>query len=136
MTKKPVLTDEEIRLFELKYSVIKKKLPRFIRQESWRYVRIKESWRRPRGKDSKMRLRKKGRPPLPRIGYRTPKLVRGRHPSGFEEVLVYNVKDIEAKVTDPNKQAIRIAGSVGKRKRMEIIKYADKHGIRVLNRRL
>jgi len=136
MTKKPMLTEEEIRLFELKYSVIKKKLPRFIRQESWRYVRIKENWRRPRGKDSKMRLRKKGRPPLPRIGYRTPKLVRGRHPSGFEEVLVYNVKDVEIKVTDPNRQAIRIAGSVGKRKRMEIIKYADKHGIRVLNRRL
>ncbi len=136
MTKKPVLTEDEVRLFKLKYGVIRKKLPRFIRQESWRYVRIKENWRRPRGKDSKMRLKKKGYPLSPRIGYRTPKLIRGRHPSGFEEILVYNVKDIEAKVSDPSRQAIRIAGAVGRRKRMEIIKYADEHGIRVLNRRL
>jgi large subunit ribosomal protein L32e len=50
--------------------------------------------------------------------------------------LVYNVKDVEMKVKDPGRQAIRIAGSVGRRKRMEIIEYADKHGIKVLNRRL
>jgi large subunit ribosomal protein L32e len=136
MSRKPTLSEEEMRLFKLKYEVIKKKLPRFIRQESWRYVRIKESWRRPRGKDSKMRLHKKGRPPLVKVGYRTPKLVRHFHPSGFQEVLVYNVKDVEMKVKDPGRQAIRIAGSVGRRKRMEIIEYADKHGIKVLNRRL
>lgn len=136
MSGRPRLSDNEIRLFKLKYEVIKKKLPRFIRQESWRYVRVKDSWRRPRGKDSKMRLHKKGRPPLVRIGYRTPKLVRGLHPTGFEEILVYNVKDVETKVTDPERQAIRIAGSVGRRKRVMIIKYADEHGIRVLNRRL
>lgn len=136
MTRKPVLTEEETRLFKLKYSIIKRKLPSFIRQESWRYIRIKESWRRPRGKDSKMRLHKKGRPPLPKVGYRTPRLVRGRHPSGFEEVLVYNVKDIELKVNNPSRQAIRIGSSVGRRKRIEIIRYADEHGIRVLNRRL
>ncbi len=136
MPRKPKLTEEEVRLFKLKYEVIKPRMPRFIRQESWRYVRIKESWRRPRGKDSKMRLRKKGYPKSPRVGYRTPKLVRGRHPSGFIEVLVHNVDEVRKLVTDPERQAIRIAASVGRRKRIEIIKYADEHGIRVLNRRL
>ncbi len=136
MPRKPVLTEEEERLLKLKYEVLRPKMPRFIRQESWRYVRIKESWRRPRGKDSKMRLHKKGYPKSPRIGYRMPKLIRGRHPSGFIEVLVYNVKDVKRLVTDPARQAIRIASSVGRRKRLEIIKYADMMGIRVLNRRV
>lgn len=136
MPKKPELSEEEVRLFKLKYEVLKPKMPRFIRQESWRYVRIKENWRRPRGKDSKMRLKKKGRPKLPGIGYRTPRLVRGRHPSGFIEVLVHNVEEVKKLVSDPSRQAVRIAASVGRRKRLEIIKYADEHGIRVLNRRV
>lgn len=134
MPRKPRLTEEEKRLLEYKYKVLKPRMPDFIRQESWRYVRIKENWRRPRGKDSKMRLHKKGRPPLVKIGYGTPALVRGRHPSGFEEVLVYNPNDVKNKVSDPSRQAIRIASSVGKRKRIEIIKLADELGIRVLNR--
>ena len=133
---KAALSEEEKRLFELKYKIIRKKLPKFIRQESWRYIRIKDSWRRPRGKDSKMRLHKKGFPPLPKIGYRTPKLVRGLHPSGFEEVLIYNINDIKKLVINPSRQAIRIAASVGKRKRMAIIEYADSHNIKVLNRRV
>ena len=136
MPKKPKLTEEEIKLLRLKYEVLKPRIPRFIRQESWRYVRIKENWRRPRGKDSKMRLKKKGYPKMPTIGYRTPKLVRGRHPSGFVEVLVHNVEEVKKLVSDPDKQAIRIAATVGRRKRLEIIKYADEHGIRVLNRRV
>lgn len=134
--KKPALSEDEKKFLELKYKVIRRKLPDFVRQESWKYIRLKESWRRPRGKDSKMRLHKKSRPPLPKIGYRTPKIVRNRHPSGFIEILVYNVEDVKKKITDPSRQAIRIGGSVGKRKRIKIMEFADLHGIRVLNRRL
>lgn len=133
MPKKPSLSEEEQRLLELR-KYMKRKEPEFIRQESWRYVRVKENWRRPRGIDSKMRLKKKGKPPLPNIGYRVPKLIRGRHPSGFIEVLIHNIKELEG--IDPDKYAIRIAASVGKRKRIEIIKRADELGIRVLNRRV
>ena len=134
--RRAVLSEEEKKLFELKYKFIRKTFPKFIRQESWRYVRIKDSWRRPKGKDNKMRLHKRGFPPLPKVGYRTPRLVRGLHPSGFREVLIYNVNDIKKLVTDPSRQAIRIAASVGKRKRMAIIEYAITHNIKVLNRRL
>ena len=63
-----------------------------------------------------------------------PKIVRSRHPSGFIEVLVHNVKELEG--IDPKRYAIRIASTVGRRKRIEIIKMADKLGIKVLNRRL
>jgi len=131
--RKPELSELETKMLELR-KVMKKREPDFIRQESWRYVRVKESWRRPRGIDSKMRLKKKGRPPIPNIGYRVPKIVRGRHPSGFIEVLVHNVKELEG--IDPKRYAIRIASTVGRRKRIEIIKMADKLGIKVLNRRL
>jgi len=112
---------------------ISSKRPRFRRQESWRYVRIKESWRRPRGIDSKMRLKKKGWPPSPSVGYRGPRAVRGLHPSGYEEVLVYNVGDLAT--IDPETQAIRIAGTVGARKRALILAEAKKRGIKVLNPR-
>ena len=135
MSRRPNLTEEEIRLLKLREEM-KRRMPDFVRQESWRYVRIKENWRRPRGIDSKMRLGKKGYPECPNIGYRTPKLVRGLHPSGYEEVLVYNVDDVKKKVKDPSRQAIRIAATVGRKKRIEIIKYADEHGIKVLNRNL
>ncbi len=131
--KKPKLSEEEIRLLKLREEMNRRR-PEFIRQESWRYVRVKESWRRPRGIDSKMRLKKKGKPPLVSIGYRNPRLVRGLHPTGFREVIVYNVKDLEK--VDPDREAIRIAGSVGRRKRIEIIEKADELGIVVLNRRL
>lgn len=131
--RKPELSDEEKRLLKLRNEMNRRR-PDFIRQESWRYVRVKENWRRPRGIDSKMRLKKKGKPPLVSIGYRGPRAVRGLHPTGFKEILVYNVKDLEK--IDPKREAARIAGSVGRKKRMEIIEKADELGIVVLNRRL
>ena len=112
---------------------LKRKKPRFQRQESWRYKRVKRSWRRPKGIDSKMRIKRKGWPKSVGVGYRSPKSVRRLHPSGFEEVIVYNVKELE-EIT-PN-QAIRIGHTVGMRKRAEIIERAEKMKIFVLNKRV
>lgn len=110
---------------------VKKSKPKFVRQESWRYVRLKENWRRPRGLDNKMRRKIKGWPPTANVGYRGPKAARGLHPSGYEEVLVYNVKDLKG--IDPKTQAARIAHAVGKRKRTNIIVEAKKRKITILN---
>ena len=66
------------------------------------------------------------------IGFRGPASVRNLHPSGFEEVLVYNVDGLEG--IDPKKQAVRIGGTVGTKKRMAIENRAEELGIRVLNR--
>ena len=107
------------------------KKPDFRRQESWRYKRVNESWRRPRGIDSKMRKKVKGWPRSAEVGYRSPKEVRGLHPSGYAEVLVRNVDDVRKVV--PETQAIRIAHQVGARKRVEILAMADELEIRVLN---
>ena len=112
---------------------IKGKKPDFRRQESWRYKRVEESWRRPRGIDSKMRKKKKGWPRSVEVGYRSPKKTRNLHPSGYVEALVYNVDDVEE--VDSKTQVIRIAHTVGMRKRVEISARAEERGIRVLNPR-
>ncbi len=109
----------------------KRKKPKFVRHESWRYARLKENWRRPRGLDNKMRRKIKGWPPTVSVGYRGPKVARGLHPSGYKEVLVYNAEEV--KRIDPKTEAIRIAHAVGKRKRMRILIEARKKKIVVLN---
>jgi len=105
--------------------------PKFVRQESWRYKRVRPSWRKPKGIDSKMRLRVKGWPKIVKVGYRGPSLVRGLHPSGFRDILVYNVSDLER--LNPKTDAARIASTVGAKKRKEILTKAKELGINVLN---
>lgn len=109
----------------------KMKKPKFVRQESWKYFRLKENWRRPRGLDNRVRKKIKGWPPPVSSGYGGPKVARGLHPSGYEEVLVYNAENLKG--IDPKTQAVRIAHTVGKRKRVKIITEARKKKITILN---
>ena len=115
-----------------KRAVISGRRPAFKRQEWFRYSKLGESWRRPKGIHSKMKRNLKRRPPVVDIGFRGPAEVRGLHPSGFEEVMVYNVEGLEG--IDPKAQAVRIGGTVGTKKRIVIQERADELGIRVLNR--
>lgn len=108
-----------------------RKKPKFRRWMSQAYRRIKESWRRPRGSQSKVRKRIKGKIKMPSVGYGAPKKLRYLHPSGFEEVLIYNIKELEK--INPKTQAIRISGRIGKKKRKEILEKAKKMKIKVLN---
>ncbi|MFQ5997983.1 MAG: 50S ribosomal protein L32e [Candidatus Bathyarchaeia archaeon] len=110
---------------------IKQATPSFHRQESWRYKRVKNRWRKPKGIDSKMRLSRKGRPKLVSIGYGGPKDVRGLHPTGFLEVLVHNTGELKG--LDPETQAVRIARTVGIRKKKLISEESAKLGLNVLN---
>ena len=128
---KPELSEEQIDALA-KRAVISGNRPAFKRQEWFRYQKLGESWRRPRGIHSKMRRGMKRRPPMVEIGYGGPALVRGLHPSGFEEVMVYNVDGLED--IDPKTQAARIGGTVGVKKRIAIENRAKELGIRVLNK--
>jgi large subunit ribosomal protein L32e len=105
--------------------------PRFIRQESWRYDRLAENWRKPKGKDNKMRKQKSGMPALVKVGYRSPKAARGLHPSGYRDSLIHNTNELAR--LDPKRDAARIAHTVGKKKRIDIINKALELGIKVLN---
>jgi large subunit ribosomal protein L32e len=128
--KKPKFTKEQKERLKLRKE-IKKRTPKFLREEWFRYKRIPKNWRRPDGISSKMRINLKYRPSKVRVGFRGPRDVRGLHSSGFEEVIVHNVNDLEA--IDPNKQAARIGSSVGTKKRMDIEKKAQELDVRILN---
>jgi len=105
--------------------------PAFVRQESWRYVRIHPEWRKPKGVDNKVRRQDKGWPALVRVGYRGPLESRGLHPSGHHELMVYRASDLDAAV--PGRDVARIGGTVGAKKRAAILERATELGIRVVN---
>jgi len=126
--KTPDLTDEEDRLLKQRKRVGK---PQFNRQDYHKKKRTPTSWRKPRGQLSKQRRGIKGKGDTVQAGFRTPTEVRGKHPSGFEEVRVHNTDDLEG--VDGDVEAVRIAASVGDRKRERIEEVAEEEEIRVLN---
>lgn len=111
----------------------RKKKPRFIRQELYKLKRLKDKWRRPRGIDSKKHEGKRGKGKLPGIGYKNPESVRGINPLGYYPVLIHNTDEL--KNLNPKKEAAIISSSIGRRKRNEIIKSANKLRITILNPR-
>ena len=110
---------------------LKRKKPDFLRQSVKNVKRVGHKWRKPKGIQSKLRMHKISRGFIPNIGYGSPKAVRNLHPSGLEDVLVYNVNDLQT--LDAKKQACRIASNVGRKKRLEIIKKASEMKIKILN---
>ncbi|MGB9964999.1 50S ribosomal protein L32e [Halobacterium hubeiense] len=126
--KTPELSDDEERLLNKRRREGK---PQFNRQDYHKKKRTPKSWRRPRGQLSKQRRGVKGKGDTVEAGFRTPEAVRGKHPSGFEEVRVHNTDDLEE--IDPDTEAARIASKVGARKRERIEEQAEEAGIRVLN---
>ncbi|WP_079977623.1 50S ribosomal protein L32e [Halococcus sediminicola] len=126
--KTPDLDDEERRLLGERR---RRSQPQFNRQDHHKKKRVSTSWRRPTGTLSKQRRGIKGKGAKVEAGYRTTKEMRGRHPSGFEEIHVENTDDLEG--VDGDTHAVRIGSSVGGRKRERIEEQAEDDGIRVLN---
>jgi len=111
---------------------MKKNLPSFFRQNYGRYKRsrVKAGWRKPRGIDNKKREKITTYGAEPNIGHRNAKAIRFLHPSGWKEVLISNVAML-SKVGEF--EAIRIAASVGKKKREQIVAKANERGLKMLN---
>ena len=113
---------------------LKARIPKIVRQESWRYKRIKESWRKPMGITSKMRRRQRGWPKIVSVGYKTPEDLRHLHPSGLREIMVYRSADLDK--VDPKTCAARISHTVGEKKRVAILDRARELEVKVLNPRI
>jgi len=111
----------------------KKKLPTFRGRFGKKNIRRKsnkkwQKWRKPRSIDLDRGLQHGF---TPKIGYRNKKELRGIHPSGYNEIMVRNMADVEK--INVKTEAIRISATVGKRKRNDIITKANEKGIWVLN---
>jgi large subunit ribosomal protein L32e len=109
----------------------KSKKPTFKRTDSHKKKKLDENWRRPRGLQSKLRKRIASKGAVVQVGYGSPRAVRGLHPSGFEDVLVRNLDDLQS--IDPTYQAVRIARTVGVRKRQMMEEVAKNREIKLLN---
>ena len=114
---------------------MKRKKPKFYRQGWNRYKRLgqtvkkKRKWRAAKGGDSKTRLKERGKPTRPTIGWGADKREFGKV-GGLVPVRVENIMQLANVKKD---EAIMIA-SVGKKKRMAIIAEANKKGIKILNK--
>ena len=124
------MDDESKRLFKVR-KVLKGKKPHFNRTDAHKYKRLDSNWRRPRGLQGKQRKHIKAKGALAQAGYGSPVAVKGLHPSGYADVLVRNVGDIDA--IDATIEAIRIARTVGAKKKAVIEEKAAELGIKVLN---
>ncbi len=109
--------------------------PKFVRPESWRYKRLQTNWRKPKGIDNHQRKQKsRGRPGLVKIGYGTPKIAKGLHPSGYTDNLVNNFNDLTK--LNPKKDGVRFGHSVGAKKRKELMKTVIEKKFKVFNARV
>ena len=118
------------RLMEIK-SAMKKRRPSFKRQEFNKRIRLsRSSWRKPRGVDSKMREQRGGYRAIVKIGYRTPRKLRGRLSNGLIEVKVSTVKELNSMTKD---QIAVISRNIGNRRRLELLKEALKSKILISN---
>lgn len=123
------MADKKKRLIRVR----SEKSARFKRDGTGKKKQIADSWRKPRGLHSKKRIQKKAKGPLPSPGFGSPVAVKGMHPSGFWEVLVFTPAEMGD--LDPEIHAVRIGASVGNRKRLVLQEQAMAAGLKVLNPR-
>jgi len=106
--------------------------PKFLREDygkSHRH-RIKEQWRKPKGISSTVKIKKRGKRHPAEIGYKSPKVISGLHPSGVKVSFVSNVNSAKQLKKGT---AVMISSGVGKRKKIEIIKACEDAGLILLN---
>jgi len=121
---------ESRRLFNVR-KVQKGKKPQFKRTCSHKFKRLDTNWRRPRGLQGKQRRKYVAKGALAQVGYGSPAAVKGLHPSGYSDVLISSIADLE--LVDPSFEAIRIARTIGAQKKAIILAKAEELGIKVLN---
>ncbi len=110
---------------------IKKKKPNFLRQDAHKKSKLKKKWRKPKGVHSKMKLKLKSYRKSASPGYCSPKKVKTLNRSGFKEILVYNISDLDN--INKKTEAIKIGSTVGIKKRLEIAKKAKSLGLVIVN---
>lgn len=108
---------------------MKRKKPKFTGQKAKIKKSLKDRYRKPKGSDSKMRQGKKGKIKKIDTGYKSPKLSRSLHRTGFKVKMVTTLKEL----TKDENVGIIISRRVGMKKKIEILKKAVADKMKVLN---
>uniref|UniRef100_A0A8C7MRC4 60S ribosomal protein L32 n=1 Tax=Oncorhynchus kisutch TaxID=8019 RepID=A0A8C7MRC4_ONCKI len=120
-----------------KPKIVKKRVKKFIRHQSDRYVKVTvrafKSWRKPRGIDNRVRRRFKGQMLMPNIGYGSNKKTKHMLPSGFRKFLVHNIKELEVLMMSNKTHAAEIAHNVSSKNRKLIVERAAQLAIKITN---
>ncbi len=110
---------------------IKKKLPSFKRQESARRKKLGTKWRKPKGVQSKLRLRRRGKPAMVSIGYKTFSKLRHSNEEGKFPFLISSFSDLNS--FDSEKNFAILSSKIGNKKRLQIFEKAKKQKISFSN---
>ncbi len=122
---------------EEKKKATKRKKPKFLRTDWHKKIRLgrgvkkNQKWHGAKGRQNKFRLCRKGRGQRPKVGWGAEKEVRGKV-EGVSVVRVENLKELAA----VEKGYGVIIGSVGKKKKVELIAKAGELKLKVLNKYL
>ncbi|XP_051020191.1 60S ribosomal protein L32-like [Acomys russatus] len=117
----------------VKPKIVNKRTKKFIRHQSDRYVKIKRNWWKPRGIDNRVQKRFKGQILMPNIGYGSNKKTKHMLFSGFQKVLVHNVKELEVLLMCNKSYCAEIAHNVSSKNRKAIVERVAQLAIRVTN---
>ncbi len=121
---------ETQRLLKVKAN-LKRRQPKFIRQDAHKHKRVKQVWRAPKGLHSKIKDSKKGYRAKLQEGYHTPKAVRGMDKHGLYPTIVATVAEL--KKLNAAKHSVIVSGTLGNKKRVLIIEEAVKHKFTLSN---
>ena len=79
-----------------KRAEIKKRKPTYVRSQTNQFKKFSNNkkWRKPKGSGNKNRLNRKGHIGTLKIGYKSPKAVRGLNKNGLKEIIIRNISDL------------------------------------------
>lgn len=111
---------------------VKARKPTYKRVQSHQFAKLSETkWRRPKGMGNKDRRNRKGHIGMLKIGYGSPKEVRGANRDGMFEVIVNSVKDLD--LVDAKTQVGVLSQRLGNRKKIEVLNAAKEKKVTISN---
>ncbi len=112
-----------------------RKKPKFLRKDWHKMIKLgstvkkKRKWRAAKGRQNKLRLERRGRSAKPKAGWGNKNEMKGMI-GGMSFSYVLNIKDLEALKSGEG----IIIGSIGEKKRKQLIAKAEEMKLKILNK--
>jgi len=103
--------------------------PNFTRYNSEYLKKLDSNWRSPRGIHNKVRLKRKGHPRSPSIGYGSPKEEYGLYKSKFS----YKIINSENDLLNLDEEYVILSGRLGIKNKLNIINKLKASNVKILN---